>query len=204
MNDLSAAYDAVTVQYAELFGDVSKTGPLDRALVEAFAELTRAAGPVADLGCGPGHLTAHLHALGCAAFGLDLSPAMIAHARRTHPDLRFDVGSMTSLDAADGTLGGILTWYSMIHSPPERVPATLTEFHRVLAPGGYLLLGFFEDDGPAPQPFDHKVSLAYRWPLDRLAELLDKAGFTEIARMSRVPEDTERFQHGRLLVRKPH
>ncbi|MFZ0120625.1 MAG: class I SAM-dependent methyltransferase [Pseudonocardiaceae bacterium] len=44
-------------------------------------------GPVADLGCGPGRLTAHLHSLGLSLLGVDLSPSMVALARRTYPDL---------------------------------------------------------------------------------------------------------------------
>ena len=49
-------------------------------------------GPVADVGCGPGHVTAHLNKLGVDAFGIDLSPAMLDLARRDHPGLRFEVG----------------------------------------------------------------------------------------------------------------
>ncbi|HZE32365.1 MAG TPA: methyltransferase domain-containing protein [Actinoallomurus sp.] len=202
------AYDAVAVRYAELFGNHLADPPLDRALIAAFAELVRAAdaGPVADLGCGPGRVTAHLRDLGLTAFGVDLSPTMIDLAREAHADLRFEVGSMTGLDVGDEALGGILAWYSIIHTPPEELPAVLTEFHRVLAPGGHLLLGFFQaddDPGVLAQPFDHRVTLGYRWSLDGVAELLHKAGFTESARLSREPNENERFPQGRLLVRKP-
>jgi SAM-dependent methyltransferase len=202
------AYDAVAVLYAELFDNYLADLPLDRALIAAFAELVRAAdaGPVADLGCGPGLVTAHLHSLGLNAFGVDLSPTMIELARQAHPDLSFEVGSMTDLEVGDGALGGILAWYSVIHTPPEELPAVLTEFHRVLAPGGHLLLAFFQaddDPGVLAQPFDHKVTLGYRWSLDGLAELLHKAGFTESARLRREPNEGERFPRGHLLVRKP-
>jgi hypothetical protein len=73
----------------------------------------------------------------------------------------------------------------------------------VLAPGGHLLLGFFAGDDPLPQEFDHKVSLAYRWSPDSLAELLRQAGFVEVARLLREPHEDERFQQAHLLVRKP-
>jgi SAM-dependent methyltransferase len=202
------AYDAVAVRYAELFGDYLADLPLDRALIAAFAELVRAAdaGPVADLGCGPGYVTAHLGGLGLNAFGVDLSPTMIELAREAYPDLRFEEGSMTALDIGDEALGGVLAWYSTIHTPPEELPAVLTEFHRVLAPGGHLLLAFFQADDDAEvlaQPFDHKVTTGYRWSLDGAAELLRKAGFTESARLSREPNEDERFPRGHLLVRKP-
>lgn len=202
------AYDAVAVRYAELFGDYLADLPLDRALIAAFAELVRAAdaGPVADLGCGPGYVTAHLGGLGLNAFGVDLSPTMIELAREAYPDLRFAVGSMTALDIGDEALGGVLAWYSTMHTPPEELPAVLTEFHRVLAPGGHLLLAFFQADDDAEvlaQPFDHKVTTGYRWSLDGAAELLRKAGFTESARLSREPNEDERFPRGHLLVRRP-
>lgn len=68
-----------------------------RAGVVLFADLVRAfgGGPVADVGCGPGHTTALLRELGADAFGIDLSPVMIEIACREHPDARFKVGSMT-------------------------------------------------------------------------------------------------------------
>jgi SAM-dependent methyltransferase len=198
------AYDAVADLYASLFSDMLANLPLERALLTAFADLVKAggAGPVADIGCGPGHLTAHLRALGLTAFGVDLSPEMIALARRAHPDLRFDEGSMTALDLADGELDGILAHFSTIHTPPGDLPAVLTEFHRVLAPGGHLLLGFFPGDDPEPQAFDHKVTVAYRWSPDRLAALLRDAGLAEIGRLRREPREGERFRAGHLLVRK--
>ncbi|KAA2258032.1 class I SAM-dependent methyltransferase [Solihabitans fulvus] len=205
LHETRAAYDAVASLYAELFSDVLEVLPLERALLAVFAELVQAhdAGPVADIGCGPGHVTAHLHGLGPTTFGIDLSSEMVALARRANPDLRFDEGSMTALDLDDGVLGGILALYSVIHTRPEQLPVVLAEFRRVLAPGGHLLLGFFAGDDPLPQEFDHKVSLAYRWSPDRLAELLRQAGFVEVARLLREPREGERFQQAHLLVRKP-
>jgi SAM-dependent methyltransferase len=203
--DTKAAYDAVATLYAELFSDVLETLPLERALLAAFAELVQAhdAGPVADIGCGPGHVTAHLNALGPATFGIDLSSKMIALARRAHPDLRFDEGSMTALELADGSLGGILANFSVIHTPPHQLPVVFAEFARVLAPGGHLLLGFFAGDDPEPEAFDHKVTLAYRWSPDRLAELLRQAGFAEVGRLRREPHEGERpFHQAFLLMRK--
>ncbi|WNV92161.1 class I SAM-dependent methyltransferase [Umezawaea sp. Da 62-37] len=204
MHGTKIAYDAVAPLYAELFSDVLGSLPLERALLAAFAELVRAhgAGLVADVGCGPGHVTAHLHALGLDAFGVDLSSEMITIARRAHPELRFDEGTMTALDLADGVLGGVLASYSTIHARPRHLPAVFTEFRRVLAPGGHLLLGFFAGDDPLPREFDHKVTPAYRWSPDSLAELLRQAGFDEVGRLRREPREGERFRQAQLLVRK--
>ncbi|GAA2649410.1 class I SAM-dependent methyltransferase [Streptomyces vastus] len=202
------AYDSVAARYAELFADGLEDWPLDRAMLAAFAEYVRAdgAGPVADLGCGPGHVTALLHSLGLTAFGVDLSAEMIAIAREAHPELRFDQGSMTALPLDDGALGGILARYSIIHTPPERLPEVFAEFHRVLAPGGHLLVAFQALDDPAQlaEAFDHKVALAYRWSPGPVAGLLRARGLVEVARLVREPhEDDERgFQQAHLLARK--
>ncbi|MEV4575363.1 class I SAM-dependent methyltransferase [Nonomuraea jabiensis] len=199
------AYDAVAVIYAEFVQGILDRQPLDRAVLAAFAELVRTGGAgtsVAELGCGPGHMTKHLRDLGLDAFGIDLSPVMIKLAREAHPGLRFEVGSMDALDLADGALDGILSWYSAIHIPPQELPPYFAEFHRVLAPGGHLLFAFYESGGEPVVAFDHKVTTAYRWPIEDLAELTRAAGFVEVGRMLREPHENERFRQGRLLMRR--
>jgi SAM-dependent methyltransferase len=191
------AYDAAALTYARMFRDSLRDSPLDRAVLGLFAESVSRDGQVADLGCGPGHVTAYLAGLGLDAFGLDVSEATIALARESFPDLRFDVGSMASLDLADGTLSGVVSRWSITHTPPPEVPAILAEFHRVLAPGGRLLICFSASEGPSypTQVFDRTVAPAYRWWPDHLAGLLRESGLDEVARLTREPQPTDRRQH---------
>ena len=204
----SEAYDAAAQAYAQLVRDSLRDSPLDRAILGVFAEVVSGVGggQVADLGCGPGYVTAHLEQLGLAAFGVDASPAMIELARQSYPGLRFTVGSMAALDIADGVLGGVLSRWSIIHTPPPELPVILAEFRRVLAPGGHLLVGFSASDDPShpTQVFDHTVAPAYRWWPDHLAALLRESGLAEVARMVREPEPTDRrqFQGVQLLARR--
>ncbi|MET8875787.1 methyltransferase domain-containing protein [Nocardia sp. NPDC004604] len=200
------AYDDLADQYAEFAIGHLESQPFDRAMLGVFAELVRAngSGRVADLGCGEGRLTAHLAGLGLDIFGIDLSPRLIAHARARHPELTFGEGSLEHLDLADGTLAGVLAWYSFIHLPPERIPAVLTEFHRVLENGGHALLGFQAAAVEDVEPYDHKVIRSYRWSPDRLAALADQAGFTATARLVREPDPGERGRQGYLLLVKDH
>jgi ubiquinone/menaquinone biosynthesis C-methylase UbiE len=203
-NATAAAYDAVASLYDDLARSQLDHQPMDRSILTAFAEsvLAGTGGPVAELGCGPGHITAHLRDLGLTPFGVDLSPGLLALARENYPDLRFELGSMATLDVADGELAGIVCWYSIIHTPPSLIPAYLTEFRRVLAPGGHLLLGFFESGNDPLMPFDHKVIEAYQWPIDDLAALAYDAGFAEVGRMLRAPHADERaLRRGHLLLR---
>jgi len=202
------AYDIVAADYAVLLRDELDRKPLDRALLHTFAELVRADGngPVADLGCGPGRVTAHLRDLGLSVFGVDVSPAMIAVARASHPDLRFDEGLLAALDLPDGDLGGIVAWYSIIHTPPEDLPVAFAEFHRVLRPGGHLLLAFQVGDARVhlEQAYGHAVSLdAYRLSPETVSGMLRESGLVVNARLVREPDEPEKDQQAYLLARKP-
>lgn len=205
-DETRTAYDGVVELYASMFADRRlEAHPFTRNMIATFAELVRGTGNprVADVGCGPGHLTAMLHDLGVDAFGLDLSPGMVAHARRAHPAFRFDEARMETLPVADGALGGVLAHYSMIHTPPEELPALLAEQARVLAPGGLLLVSFFATDGPDPVRFDHKVTPAYSWSADRITELLTAAGLTPFARLLHDPATERGFLDAHVLARRP-
>ncbi|SCE83256.1 Methyltransferase domain-containing protein [Micromonospora coriariae] len=146
--DTRTSYDTVATSYADLLRNFLAETPYERAMLALFAELVHAGGggPVADVGCGPGRITAHLHGLGIDAFGVDLSPGMIEVARRDHPGLRFEVGSMTDLDLADASVAGLVAWYSLIHIPDDQVGSVFAHFRRVLRPGGLLLLSFHVGD----------------------------------------------------------
>ncbi|MGK5519994.1 class I SAM-dependent methyltransferase [Micromonospora sp. URMC 107] len=182
--DTRDSYDTVAASYAELVRDLLADAPHERAALALFAELVLAAGggPVADIGCGPGRVTAHLHQHGLDAFGIDLSPAMIGIARRDHPHLRFEVGSMTDLALADASVTGLVAWYSLIHVPDEEVGLVFAHFRRVLRPGGLLLLGFHVGDesrlkteGYGGHPM--KVHVHRRRPA-RMSAWLSATGFT--------------------------
>ncbi|MFF3563603.1 class I SAM-dependent DNA methyltransferase [Streptomyces sp. NPDC002574] len=146
--DTRTSYDTVADSYADLTRHLLDESPEERAVLALFADLvrTRGAGPVADVGCGTGRITGHLRQLDVDVFGIDLSPGMLDVARRDHPGVRFDPGSMTDLALADGSVAGLIAWYSLIHIPDDEIGAVLAHFRRVLRPGGPLLLSFHVGD----------------------------------------------------------
>ncbi|MGW6422707.1 class I SAM-dependent methyltransferase [Nocardia sp. NPDC055053] len=176
------AYSAINELYIDLFSRPTDLDPDDTTFV--LRHLADAEGPVLDLGCGPGHFTHVLHEAGLTATGIDLVPEFIAHARSHYPDVPFRVDSLRAVDAPAATIGGILAWYSLIHFAPAELPEILAEFSRILAPGARLVIGFF-DSAEHVEMFPHKVTSAYRWPVDEMSELLRAAGFTELERQQR-------------------
>jgi SAM-dependent methyltransferase len=201
------AYDTVAADYADLLRDELAGRPVDRAALTAFTELIQAAGPagpVMEAGCGPGRVTGHLAELGLRIFGLDLSPGMLAVARRSHPGLRFAQGDIAALPVADRALAGLVAWYSIIHTPPGRLGLVFSEFRRVLRPGGELLLAFQAGDErlQLSQAYGHAITLdAYRLPPDWIEDQLTAAGLVTHTRIRRDPGPRESTPQAYLLAR---
>ncbi|BBZ03118.1 methyltransferase [Mycolicibacterium chitae] len=191
-------YGELAETYTRTFGDVATVDPQDLAFLKA--NLGACEGPVLDVGCGPGHLTAYLAGLGLDARGLDLVPEFIDTATSRWPSIEFSVGSLRTLEVPDRSLGGILAWYSLIHCEPTELTDILKELRRAMAPGATLVVGFF--DGDAVEAFAHKVTTAYRCPIDEMSRLLAIAGFTETDRLQR-PGTTDIRPHAVMAARVP-
>ncbi|MFD2764691.1 class I SAM-dependent DNA methyltransferase [Micromonospora eburnea] len=205
LTETRVAYDTVAVDYARLIPDVAE-GTLARSMLTAFAEQVGPGRPVLEVGCGTGRITAHLRDLGLDVSGVDLSPGMIQVARRAYPGLRFEVGSMTALALPDAGLAGLVAWYSIIHLPPELLPEVFAEFHRVLAPGGRLLLAIKAGDRRIrlQQAYGHTVSYDVHWlPPDRLAAQLTESGLAVRATLVREAEGLEKGPQAFLLAERP-
>jgi len=193
--EITDTYERRAAEYAERLGSMTAVHPADLALVTGWAE--RLDGPIIDAGCGPGHWTGHLAARGADVRGVDLVPSFIEHARRTHPGVPFVVGDIGALPDAPGSVAGILAWYSLIHHEPGALRDALTEFSRVLRPGGGLLIGFFV--GPALESFEHAITTAYRWPVDALSEAVRATHFDIVETHTRTAPGHR--PHGAILAR---
>ena len=190
------SYDRVADNYVDMVattgcGDI-RAHPWLRAAMDVFAAAVGGLGPVLDIGCGPGTVTAYLAERGVDVSGVDLSPRMIEHARRLYPQCRFSVGSSTDLDLADASWGGLLGWWSLFNLPRDLLPRVLESFARALVAGGQLIIATHVGDrdllrteayGGVPVRWT-----TYQWRPEQLTRLVEQAGLRPVAEL-RLPPD---------------
>jgi SAM-dependent methyltransferase len=187
---LRNGYRTIAAAYASHLARELDGKPLDRALLDVLAEMTREKGLVLDAGCGPGQIAAWLAARGAEVEGIDLSPEMIAEATRLHPALRFRVGDLFALPYADEQLAGAAAFYAIVHLPTDELLAPLRELHRVVRPGGVVLIAFHagREHKHVDELWGCRTALDFVYhPPDQVAAQLDAAGFTITARLEREP-----------------
>jgi hypothetical protein len=123
---------------------------------------------------------------------------MIALARRLHPGLQFDVASATDLRLGEGSLGGVLGWWSLFNLPRDVLPGVLATFARSLVPGGQVLLGTHVGDGDVLRTEAYggvPVSwTTHLWRPEQLAALLAAADLEPVAELRLPPTRAGRPQ----------
>ncbi|MGW5237371.1 DUF480 domain-containing protein [Monashia sp. NPDC004114] len=158
------SYDTVAATYADRLVDELRGLPFERWLLDRV--IAHADGrPVVEVGAGPGHVTAYLGDGGADAMGIDLSPIMVAEARRRFPDRSFEVGDLRRLirPATSAGWAVVLGWYSLIHLAPSELPDAVGALVRPLAPDGWLVLGMHAgaDVRHLDDWFGHEVQLDF-------------------------------------------
>ena len=198
------SYDRVAGEYARRVSGELVHKPLDRALLAAFAEMAPD-GPIADLGCGPGHVAGHLHALGRAVIGIDLSPAMVETAARLSPGPEYRQGTMLALDLAAASLGGAIAYYSIIHLTEDELVTAFAELRRVLRPDGAALIAFHAGRHVLRMEdwWGHSVALDFHFHAPAtVRRLLEGAGLTVEWDLRRQPGPGEaQTERAYLLAR---
>ncbi len=207
--ELKAAHDVLAAYYVEHLADHLQRTPVERAVLDLFCEVTRAADlgtEVGDIGSGTGRLTPYLAARGLAPRGVDLSPEMVRVARRDHPGFPFELGDLRALPLADASLAGAVCWYSLIFlAPPDR-PTAFRELARVVKPGGHVVIASQVGDG-THQRRGRRTGLgiefdAYWMSPDEMRRHLTDAGFTVVFWAGRPAEESETAAASYLLAQR--
>jgi SAM-dependent methyltransferase len=202
-DSVRASYDTLANEYTRRIASELAHKPFDRELLDRFAERVRSVGQVYDVGCGPGHVADYLHGRGASVCGIDLSPAMVACASALYADIEFRVGDILALDAPGAACAGITAFYSLIHLGSDELPKALAELHRVLRPGGPLLIAFHV--GSEVRHFDtlwdQAVDLDFRFfEVAEMTSHLVETGFVVESVVERAPYAEVEVQTQRCYI----
>lgn len=180
--------------YATEFFEELKRKPFDCELLDEFAHAFKRQGEVCELGCGPGQVARYLKDRGVRIRGIDLSGEMAKVAERLNPDILFQRGDMLALDLPDSSVAAFVLFYSIIHIKREDVTSAFREMHRVLTPGGKLLVSFHGGEGELHRDewYGKPVSIDFRlFQGDEMAGYLAAAGFKIDKVSERAPYEFE-------------
>jgi len=192
VNSTREAYDRVAEAYAAHFHDELADKPLDRALLNWFADETR--GRVADVGCGPAQIGRYLQEKGLEVLAIDQSEPMLSHAKRACPALQTRRADMFHLPLEDGSLAGMVAFYAIVHLEAPALLPLFQEFHRVLQPGGRLLLSFHGGDERIRLDRWFERDVVIEWIFhdpEAVADQLTRARFQVDTRLIRAPYPSE-------------
>jgi len=207
--EVQAAYDLIADEYANHIYDELRHKPLDRELLDRFAERVKGKGLVCDLGCGPGQIARYLHDHGITACGLDLSPGMLEQARRLNPGIEFLQGNMLALPVEDEAWAGVAAFYAIVNFPPADLLPAFSEMNRALRPGGWLLIAFHIGDEieHVDDQWGRTVSLDfYFFRTQQVRANLRAAGFEVdeiVERGPYAPEVEYQSHRAYIFARKP-
>ena len=138
------------------FGDLSRSAA--EQLLRQLASDGVDGGLVVDLGCGSGILAEAVSDAGYDVLGIDISPDMIAMARRRVPDAEFRCESLLSAELPPSiavvAVGECFNYRFDERVSRDALRALFARIHAALEPGGVLL---FDAAGPGRVPGEGRL-----------------------------------------------
>ena len=153
-------------------GDYATTAiePVEQDILDRHREAL--SGRVLELGCGAGRLTGHLIAVAQEVHAIDISAAMVEHARRTRPGATYHCADMLDLSRFEtGSFDAVVGAWNILDAVDHAARLTvLAELHRVLRPGGLLV---FSSHNRAFIPRLRKPTwILSRWPRQAVVKVV--------------------------------
>jgi SAM-dependent methyltransferase len=162
-----------------------------RERLASYAFLFAGLGPVVDLGCGRGEFLETLREKGIEARGVEGNVHLARECRLKGLDVtRGDLLAFLRAEP-DGSLGGVFAAQVAEHLPPAVLEQVLREAHRVLRPGGLLVVETVNPRSVVGFLEVYNRDLTHQRPLhpDTLSFLAAACGFTDTRIELRSPVD---------------
>jgi ubiquinone/menaquinone biosynthesis C-methylase UbiE len=192
-------YDQLAEEYAFHY----ESGNPDKRLWDEFLKHVKKGSRLLDLGCGTGSTADYFFQRGMKVEGVDLSPGMIAVAKRRFPEIVFRRGDIRKWRSPSGRFGAIWAGYSLFHMPRSDFETVVAKTRRLLARGGIFGLTMQEGSGESemPDPFvPGKAMLVCRYSLEQLKAILEANHFRILAHEKRRPVSRAEYPFDKLLL----
>ena len=205
------AYNLAAKTYHELFHNEMNEKAYDRNLLDSFAGRFSRGALICDAGCGPSaHIGKYLADKGMKVIGIDISDRCIKMAKALNPNMQFRREDIMNLSFNRDVFDGIVSYYSIIHTPKKSIGKIFREFYRVLKPDGYLLMAVKagSEEGYVDKLLGIKAVIYFSlFHKKEIEDYFEKAGFILDFLERRNPYDFEIsneriFATGRKIPRK--
>jgi SAM-dependent methyltransferase len=177
--------------YADIYQhrDEEEADGVVAMLLERLPRAGAGTGPVLDIGCGTGRHLAALGRRGTSAFGLDLSPHLLALAARRAPG-RVVRGDMRRLPFADGAFDAALSMFTSFGYFAESAEnrRVLEEARRVVRPGGGLVIDYFNAERTLADLTPESARFVGRYDVVERRSLIGGPGGERIVKVIEIRE----------------
>lgn len=197
------AYNLAAKKYHELFHNELREKAYDRDLLDSFAGRFAPGSLLCDAGCGPSaQIGRYLADKGMKVVGVDISDRCIKMAKDLNPNIQFRREDIVEMSFGRDVFDGVVSYYSIIHTPKKFVGRIFEEFHRILKPDGHLLVAVKAgpDEGYADELLAIKTDIYFSLFHEKELEgYFKKAGFAVDFLERRNPYDFE-IQNERIFA----
>lgn len=205
LNEVKHCYDLTAAEYSKVFLNELDHKPFDRNILDRFSEMICANGLIYDLGCGSGQITKYISDKNRHTItGLDFSENMIKTARKTFPEIKFEVDDMLNSKLSSSSANGILAFYAIVHFDYEQAKIALQEWYRALKDDGYCLFSFHigEEEIYVEKFLDVEgASANFRLlNIDKILSIAEEEGFKVVDAVIRYPYKDVEYPSKRAYI----
>lgn len=141
-----AGYDEIADAYDEHRTEETHVG-FEADVTQQFFDDLPPGSHVLDAGCGAGRPVLQTVARDHDAVGMDISKTMLERSRQHAPSAALVEGDLGALPFPDDAFDAVVSLYAIIHVPKTEHKRVLSEFQRVLRPGGEVLVSMGAIEG---------------------------------------------------------
>jgi SAM-dependent methyltransferase len=198
---LTELFDAAAETYRERFADELERKPFDRELLDRVAR-DFPAGPVMEVGAGPGQIGRYLADRGVPVVESDASLGQLHEARILRAGAPLVVADLAALPVRPGSLAGIVAFYCLIFGPAEPLTAVLASWREALQPGGLVVIATHSGSATTAHEWEgHTWNIVQR-EADALRDQVEAAGLGIEEQTVREPYDDESTRRGYVVARR--